>query len=113
MGYIRHHALVITAWQKAIAEEIHSTAIEIFGEELSQLISPLVSSLEHDYHSFFIAPDGGREWRETSEKTEVARGKFMQYLRDYDDPNMYWMLITYADENGITRISDCDKNGSH
>lgn len=49
-----------------------------------QLISPIVTSLINNYHTFFIAPDGSKEGYDLSEDGDNIRSKVIELLRTYD-----------------------------
>lgn len=125
MGYIKHNAIVVTGWGKEKMEEARQKAIEIFedcfkdepfkSEELygGTLVSEIVAGLINGYMSFFIAPDGSKEWWETSDNGDRAREKFFDWLRKDEDGYYDYVEIQFGgDDNheNIIRSNNQDYN---
>lgn len=63
MGYIRHHSIVITSWNKSLLGIVHEKAKQIFETGVSEIVKSKVN----EFDSFFIAPDGSKEgWAESN-----------------------------------------------
>ena len=61
MGYICHHAIVVTSSFEATLSDAWIKARQLFAN-----VSPIVSSPLNGYRSFFVAPDGSKEgWDES------------------------------------------------
>lgn len=101
MGYISHHAIVVTSFDDKI-QEPHIVAKQIIGNEL---ISDIIDSPINGYKSFFVAPDGSKEGWNESEEYEDKRDMFIKWLQDY--ALCYWALIQYGDDNGENVILKC------
>ena len=90
MGYINHHAIVCTAWDKKSILSLHEKAKEIFGQQVSELIrSPI-----NGYVSFFVAPDGSKEGWEESDIGNKRREDFLKWCTEdngfYDAVEIYY-----------------------
>lgn len=107
MGYIRHHTIVVTSWSESEIKKAHHVAQGIF-EQVSEVIEAPVNS----YFSFFIPPDGSKEGWAASDKGDLGRKKFKEYLRstEYDDGScsLDWVELFYGDDNGEVAIVDHD-----
>lgn len=84
MSYVKHNAIIVTGWGQHILNA-REKAIEIFDIEFpdlkgSRLVSEIITGLSNGMQSFFIAPDGSKEGWETSEKSDVAREKFLNWI---------------------------------
>lgn len=109
MGYMRHHAIVVTGgdWSLGAATigEAHSRAITIFG---SQLVSPLTEALVNGYQSFAVFPDGSKEGWETSTDHDHQREQFIAWLdkHRYEDgsASVAWVEVQYGDDDGRTKV---------
>lgn len=98
MGWIRHHAIVVTAFDDNI-NEIHSKAKEIFPT-----VSKILKSRTNGYTSIFIPPDGSKEGWETSNLFDDKRDEFIAYLQDKD---CKFVEIAYGEcDPTITRDDD-------
>jgi len=100
MGYMRHHAIVVTSPNT----EAHKKAKELFEE----LVSPLVFSVTNDYNSFFVAPDGSKEGWDLSDKFDRKRKKFIEWLRSqaYEDGSnsIKYVEVQFGDDNNEDEI---------
>lgn len=110
MGYMRHHAILVTASQDSgRINTAHAKAVEICGE----LVSPIIKSAINCYGSFFVAPDGSKEGWANSNNGDIRRDAFVEWLnrqRWSDGSTSYsWAEVQYGDDEGesiITRHSD-------
>lgn len=104
MGYIRHHAIVVTTFQKDLTEKVHQKAVEIFGESVSNIVP---SQINADY-SFFIGPDGSKlGWKE-DEDGDTRRDVFIEYIESlsYEDGSnsVDYAELFYGDDEGDAGI---------
>ena len=110
MGYMVHHAIIVTSWDENSIKTSHSMAVEIFKD----LVSDIVKSKTNGYISFFVAPDGSKAGWTESNDGDVRRDKFIEWLNEqrYEDgsSNMDWAEIQYGDENGFNKIVRDDEN---
>ena len=104
MGYIRHHAIVVTSWDDSCIVDAHLKAIEIFGE----LVSCIVKSKINGYVSFFIAPDGSKEGWSGSADGDKNREKFIKWINSKaytDGSNVYsYAEFFYGDDENQSEI---------
>lgn len=106
MGYIRHHAIVVTAGHSDI-KKIHDVAIGIFDEEditvggaAGSRVSLIIGPRVNDTSSFFVAPDGSKEGWEVSEISDDQRHEFITYLNSVEcDGNPAWVEIGYGHDD--------------
>lgn len=106
MGYIRHHAILVTTYNQDLAKKAYAKAQGLFEEQVSQLAPPATNG----YQSFMIVifPDGGKEGWDTSEQGDSHRTQFIEWLeaqRYSDHSSSYdWVEVQYGDDNGETCI---------
>jgi hypothetical protein len=87
MGYIRHNAIIVTSGGYVEANEklqlAHQKAVDLFGG----LVTPIIISVMNDHQSFFVAPDGSKEYWDTSYEYTFRRESFADYVDSfaYDD----------------------------
>ena len=102
MGYMRHHAIIVTSYDKHI-KEARERAEEIFGIGIEIIYSQM-----NGYGSFFIPPDGSKEGWNESDEGDVRRKDFIKWLKSqkYSDgsSSIDWVEIQYGDDEGETKI---------
>jgi hypothetical protein len=76
MGYIKHHAIVVVAWD-------HEAAIAACfkAKELEMCTSDVSVSQTNGYFSFMILPDGSKEGWERSKEGDAQRTAYIEWLR--------------------------------
>lgn len=110
MGYIRHHAIIVSvATDKDLISTVHNKAMEVFGPQVSNVVSSVVNNTK----SFFIGPDGSKEGWSESDEGDEKRTQFLCWLADleYEDGSspVKWAEVVYHDDglwNGVTASSD-------
>lgn len=109
MGYIRHHAIIITAYKDSLLKKAHVEA-----ERLGLPTSPIVESHVNGYLSFFIAPDGSKEGWEDSNKGDLRRRAFKEWTFMQLSSSLDWIELSY-DEDGKVAIcaTAWDKRNNH
>lgn len=106
MGYKRHHAILVTTWDKEKATLAHQKAQEIFGDLVSELSKPVTNS----FRSFVVFPDGSNEGWETSDKGDENRANFKTWLdqQAYEDGSTsydwIWFEIQYGDDDDENKV---------
>lgn len=108
MGYIKHHAIIVTHWENKKVEEAHKKAKEIFE---NKLVSEIVSGIVNTDSSFFIAPDGSKEGWSDSELCNDKRTKFLDWLMNSKDNYSDYVEIQFGgddDRNEVIRSNDSD-----
>jgi len=77
MGTISHEALVISGGeaerQKVLAIASRMPQNGPWRQEWERLVSPVLKSLTNGYEWFFVAPDGSKEWWDTSDQGNEFR----------------------------------------
>lgn len=99
MGSYRHHVIVVTSSLDSAIEEAHVEALRVFAGTMVEVTPITVARINH-YRSFFVAPDGGKEGRETSDRADAAREQFVAWLRDapnsgYSD----WIEVNFGGDD--------------
>lgn len=104
MGYMRHHALVITSWHEDLPK-IHARAVEL----CAHLVSPIVRGSCNGYASFFIAPDGSKEGWDISDDGDDNRSTLISELEAmrYEDGSspIDWVEVQFGDDERITKVT--------
>lgn len=99
MGFIRHHAILVTGWGNLeIAREM---AIE-FGNNVSDIVGPV----SNGYFTFMVAPDGSKEGWEASGDGDDARERFIRWLKGRTDDDFEWAELYYGHDDGTAKITD-------
>jgi hypothetical protein len=105
MGYMRHHAIVISGWQDAHLIRARAHALTIFREEMvSEVLGPVTNGVA----TFLIGPDGSKEGWDTSDNGDDGRSRMKSWLRCELGEGAYldWVEVQYGDDDGDTRIVD-------
>jgi len=99
MGYMRHHAIIVTSFGEDWLVPAHQKATAIFP-----IVSPILESGMNYYLSFLIPCDGSKEGWSASDEGDERRDRFINWLRDqeYDDGSscLTWAEVQYGDEDG-------------
>lgn len=86
MGFIAHHAIICTSWDKESLEDARTKAVEIFGSEAVSLVA---ASQMNGYGSFFVAPDGSKEGWVDSDLGDQKRNEFLDWLSAEDQSELF------------------------
>ena len=104
MGYIRHHAIIVTTWDIEKLEVARKKAKELFGK----MVSKIVKSELNGYCSFFIPPDGSKEGWADSERGDENRKKLIEFIETlgHDDGSSSYdyVEVFYGDDEGESKI---------
>ena len=105
MGYMRHHAIVVTSWNLDLLRKARAKA---FGLSLKPTeITPIGVN---DYRSFLCPPDGSKEGWAESDVADLARKKFIESLDEmrYDDgsSSVAWVCVQFGDDDGDAKVID-------
>lgn len=110
MGYIRHHAIIVTGTYGDWIDRAHNKANKLFAEKQ---VSPILEPSINATRSFFIGPDGSKEGWDDSDTGDKQRKKFIQWLNEqrYDDHSslLSWAEVLYGDDAGECSIVHHDK----
>ncbi len=103
MGYMRHHAIIVTCWESGKIEAAHKRASEIFRG-----VSPILDSQMNGHRSFFIPPDGSKEGWSESAAGDCLRDAMIEWLNEqaYEDGSTCfdWVEVQYGDDERVTKI---------
>lgn len=110
MGYMRHHAILVTSWNAEKIQDAHTKATE-----LGCAVSGIVGEVVNGYQSFFVAPDGSKEGWSDSDLGDQRRSEFIDWMRSkyFSDGSSYldWAEVQYGDDNDeaiVTQAHDFD-----
>lgn len=103
MGTKRHHAIIVTAWDRERAAKAHSYAMALFGPTE---VTPILVSNPNAISTFFVGPDGSQEGWDESDIGDQRRGQLIEWLdrdRGSDDGDSYydWAMVQYGDESRL------------
>lgn len=112
MGYIRHHAIIVTGYTEEGIGRAHAKALEIFTSsfpdyrerELFCWVSPISPPAINGYQTFFVGPDGSKEGWTASDFGDDLRQKFIDWLTE--DRDCVWALVRYYDEDRVIKIEN-------
>ena len=106
MGYIKHHAIVITSWDEKLIRKARRKAKQIFGKQVSGIVPSVINA----YDSFFIGPDGSKEGRDDSHSGDANREKFIAWVKKqaYSDGSnsLSFAELFYGEDEGKAEILD-------
>jgi hypothetical protein len=97
---MRHHAIVVTGFDPDRVDQARQEAIN-----LHMTVSEVLRSPVNEYYSFFVAPDGSKEFWTESDDGDKAREALKRYLRA-KHPGGYldWVEVQYGDDEKATLI---------
>lgn len=108
MGYMVHHAILVTTFDEQRAKIAHKKAIEIFDNLVSEVVTQMRESVVNGYHSFTVFPDGSKDGWTDSDTGDQHRAAFIEWLESqrYEDRSSPydWVEVQYGDDNGDTKI---------
>jgi hypothetical protein len=113
MGYMQHHAIIVTCSGDAQIKVAHAQITEL-NKEASEVcwVSPISPAKMNGYQSFFIASDGSKRGWQHSNIADALRNEIIKVLKSFefgDGSNMLdWVEVQYGDDNGeniVTRAS--------
>lgn len=79
MGFIKHNAIIVTGVKYSPREfrKAYDKACELFGIEG---VSNIVASQINGFMSFFVAPDGSKEYWDDSNEGDSKRKQLADYI---------------------------------
>ncbi len=111
MGYIKHHTIIVTSWERTKIIKAHEKAKEIFASYengAEKIVSKPLKYLMNLGYSFFIAPDGSKEGWDTSNNMDKAREEFLDWM-DKNVPYCDYVEITFGGDDERTEILRTNK----
>ena len=121
MGYMQHHAIIVTSWNEARVAEAHTKAHELFDvpgspgySAATASITPVTEETMNGYVSFMVAPDGSKEGWDHSDAGDAARAAFIEWLRaqchEDGSSKLDWVEVQFGDDEHETCIvNDSDE----
>ncbi|MGL5065010.1 MAG: hypothetical protein ACRC62_34005 [Microcoleus sp.] len=107
MEYVKHHAIVVTSWDKDKAYEARHAAQVMRLEASTMCVSKV-----NGYHSFMILPDGSKENCDDSSEGDKRRTKFKSWLaqqRDEAGDSRYeWVEVAYSADDRAANVTDSE-----
>lgn len=100
MGYMRHHAIVVTGWDPEVVRCARELATTIFN---GHGITEVVGSLVNGYYTFLVPPDGSKEGWDDSVEGDARRAKFIEGV-EQQFAYLDWAEVQYGDDNLETKI---------
>lgn len=94
MGYIAHHAIVVTSGSTERIAAARSKAIELGLEATNTVVSRT-----NGYVSFCITPDGSKEGWDASANAEEARAAWIEWVRGQHISYISWALIRFGGDD--------------
>lgn len=102
MGYIRHHAIVVTgehSWPDGWTDhhtifDARQAAIDAGCHLVTEVVGPGVNGTS----SFLVAPDGSKEGWKDSDEGDEARGRFIAWLRE--GRSFSWAEVVLGSDDG-------------
>lgn len=103
MGYMRHHAIVVTSWKDELIEAAHAKAVG-----LGACVTEITPEVTNGYRSFLVAPDGSKEGWDASTAGDARRAELVAWLDEqrYSDgsTSIGWVEVQFDDDDDDTHI---------
>lgn len=107
MGTMHHHAIVVTSYSAEKIELAHRAASRRFP-----WVSPLSPQVVNGYRSFFIPPDGSKEYWDVSDQGDTRRQDFIDWMnaQAFDDGanGLSWVEVGFGELGYEVDSSDQD-----
>lgn len=107
MGYLLHHAIVVTLWRSEAAEPLRDACAKAYAGAGGNpnAVSAVTPELKNGQRSFAIFPDGSKEGWEDSDKGDAGRVAVKAVLRASDDyPS--WVEMTVGGDDDLFNVVD-------
>ncbi len=101
MGYIRHHAIIVTSWREASVLKAHAEAERLFADTAAH-VTPISPPAVNGETSFAVLPDGSKEGWGDSDKGDAARDALKAYLLNMDTEGSWchWVEVNFGGDEG-------------
>lgn len=96
MGYVRHNAIVATAYREGAADELAAYAGDLGAQAL------VGSPVTNCYQTVLISPDGSKEGWDESAKGDEARIAIVNWLRE--NGGFEWVEICYGHDDACAHV---------
>ena len=101
MGYVNHHALIISSWNKEILEKIHAKSLELMPDITTEVKPYVVNG----GGSFAVLPDGSKEGWSESDEYDDKRNDLIDFFDqfNYEDGSnpVRWCLASFDEEGRV------------
>ena len=102
MGYMQHHAIIVTSWDENHLSKAWEKATQIFR---TSQITPIAHSPVNDYSTFLIGPDGSKEGWDESAKGNDQRTAFIDWMAENASSTyLDWAEIQYGGDNCVAAV---------
>lgn len=101
MGYIAHHAIIVTAETRSI-RVFHAQAVATFAGTCAKVTAPTEAGMNAT-SSFLIAPDGSKEGWADSDAGDAARAAFIDYLTADQYYCVDWVEVRFGGDDSDTQ----------
>lgn len=109
MGYMKHHAIIVTSYDHVRLEACRNKAIELFHSQVSDIVFPVVNLHE----SFLIGTDGSDEGYNESDTGDEKRFEYRIWLENFcfsdGSSAVQWVELSYADDYDDPKILNHSK----
>ena len=106
MGYIKHHAIIVTSYDKKYIKKAYLKAQKICG---AKRVSKIVESPINIWFTFLVGPDGSKEGWLHSNIGDEQRTEFINYINSqaYEDKSnsLSYAELFYGEDDGHARIT--------
>lgn len=109
MGYMVHHAIIVTGrmsepWMGAgrvTIEAAHAKALELCASTAAS-VTEILPKAVNGYASFLIGPDGSKAGWSDSTDGDVMRAAMVQWLQAVGEFD--WAEVQYGDDDGDNKL---------
>jgi len=109
MGYMRHHAILVSTYLRGNLRRARAEA-----KSLGLRYTDIVESRLNNVVTFAVVPDGSKEGWPDSDAGDTARDKFIAWLdqQRYEDGSSWfeWAEVQYGDENDDNKMTRSEAN---
>lgn len=110
MGYMQHHAIIVTSWKEGALNDAADKAKQIGLE----VLGPSSGAINGE-RTFLVCPDGSKEGWADSDEFDLKRARFLIYLNlvRYEDGSspLSWVELTYSPDADCAKITYDSWNG--
>ena len=104
MGYMRHHAIVVTSWNETVLREAHGYATSLGGA-----VTPIIEGSINEQYSFALLPDGSKEGWDHSHAGDAQRDALVSWMdtKRYGDGSspLAWVEVQFGDDDRVTKVT--------
>lgn len=121
MGYMRHHAIIVTSFDEKRLKRAHRKLKAIIKShnddsalQVSMAVTPISKGTVNGYASFMLAPDGSKEGWPQSDRGNVVRNEFVTWLNEqaFDDGSncLTYVEVQFGDDDGRNKVLRSDRD---